>query len=203
MLFHLNEPDYEKEVQNAIVTRFYGRNSQQILTALDYYEERVRKDGQENNPNLAWWLKRKFSARDIKQVKKGEFWFITGMISIAEEDQSRDLFDVELKVSDDFSVYVPNENIGYFALWRKDIMEKERGGLYKLQNPTELFMNLSFVPEDIARAIRDFDLTPYRGVVERDMARREKLSRNPHVKLDSLQRLLEGQPRKITLSNQN
>lgn len=192
MLFHLKEPDYKTEAPNGFVTRFYGRNPQQILTALDYYSGRMRKEGVDiNSPNLVWWLKRKFSTGDIEHVEKGEFYFITGMIYMGDENRKL-LFDKELRVSDDFSVHVPGENIGYFALWRMQMMERERGGLYKLRNPIDMFMNISFVPEDIARAIMNFDLTPYRDAIEQDMARRAELSKHPNVRVDGLQRILEA-----------
>lgn len=191
MLFHLKEPDYQTEAPKDIPTRFYGRNPEQILKCLEYYAQRIINDGVKDNPNIVWWAKKKFSAEDLEQVDKGKFYFITGMISFAEEDKDKDLFDAEIKVTEDFSVYVPSENIGNFALWRTAMQQRERGGLYKLLSPIELFQNLSFVPEDIALAIRSQDLTPYLDVVKKDMARRAELSQHPNIKVDGLQRTIE------------
>ncbi|MEK6872430.1 MAG: hypothetical protein AABW90_00275 [Nanoarchaeota archaeon] len=190
MLFHLKEPDYKIEAPNDIITRFYGRNQQQILTALDYYTERGRKDGVDmKDPNLIWWLKRKFSKEDMEQTEKGEFNFFSGLICITEENKDKSFFD-EIKVTNDFSVYISNENIGNFVLWKTNMMQKERGGLYKLQNPIEMFMNISFVPEDIAKAIMNCDLTPYREIIEKDMAKRADLSKHPNIKVNGLQNYL-------------
>jgi hypothetical protein len=203
MLFHLREPNYKVEAKKDIITRFYGRNPQQILTALGYYFERSKEEGVMEDPNLVWWLRKKFSEGEIEQVEKGEFNFFTGMISIARENEQKPLFE-EIKVSDDFSVYVPEENIGNFALWRTKIMQRKRGGLYKLQNPMEMFMNISFVPEDIAKAVVNCDLTPYTDVVRREIARRAELSKHPNVKVDGLQKILEGQlTRTVSLFTQN
>ncbi len=202
MLFHLKEPDYKKEFQDNVVTRFYGRNPQQILNALDCYLERAKREGAIKDPNLVWWLKRKYTSQDIEEVEKGFFVFISGMIYMGEEVKDKPLFE-PIDITNDFRVFVPEENIGYFSLWRTNILKKEEGELYRLQNPIEFYMNISFVPRDIAEAIMNYDLSRYRSVVEEDIARREKISRNPHIKVDGLQRILEGQKRTITLSTQN
>ena len=178
MLFYLKEPDCITDAPNDIITRFYGRDQQQILTSLDYYAERARKNEVDMNAqNLVWWSKRKFSNEDIEQIEEWEFYFFTGIIYITNEDKDKPLFE-EIKATKDFSIYVPNENIGNFALWRMNMMQRERGGLYKLQNPIEAFMNISFVPENIAKAIMNCDLTPYKEFVEKDIARRAELSKH-------------------------
>lgn len=200
MLFHLREPDYKIEAPNDVATRFYGRNPRQIFTALDYYAERVRREGNMENPNLVWWLKRRFSVEDIEEVEKGEFNFFTGMICITEENKNKPLFE-EIKVRDDFSVYVPEENLGNFVLWRMNMMKRERGGLYKLQNPIDALMNLSFVPEDIAVAIMNCDLTPYIEVIRKEISDRAELSKHPNIKVNGLQRILEAQASMLPTQN--
>lgn len=197
MLFHLKEPVYELEAPKNIPTRFYGRNQQQILTTLDYYNERLRKDRVDMNAsNLVWWLKRNFSKKDIEPIENGEFNFFTGLLYITDEDKDKPLFE-EIRATNDFSIYIPKENIGKFLLWRMDIMQKERGGLYKLQNPIEVFMNISFVPKDIARAIMNCDLTNYQEIIEKDNAKRAELSKPQNIKVGDLQKILEAKTRNL------
>ncbi len=201
MLFHLKEPVYESEAPKNIPTRFYGRNQQQILTTLDYYNERLRKDRVDMNAsNLVWWLKRNFSKKDIEPIENGEFNFFTGLLYITDEDKDKPLFE-EIRATNDFNIYIPKENIGKFLLWRMDIMQKERGGLYKLQNPIEVFMNISFVPKDIARAIMNCGLTDYQVIIEKDNAKRSELSKHQNIKVDDLQKILEAQTRNLIKYN--
>ena len=183
MLFHLVEPDYKTQAPHDVVTRFYGRSSEQILSALEYYHQRgngvdIDKD------KLVWWMKKKFTDVDIEEVDNGKFHFVSGMLSMptTEEERKQSLFE-ELKVADDFSVYVPKENIEMFGIWRGGINDMERGGLYKLQNPIDAFMNLSFVPEDVATAVRTYDLAQHREAIEHSNAKRAELSRQPNINL--------------------
>ena len=191
MLFHLKEPNYKTEPPSSIPTRFYGREPQQILDVLDYYIKQTNRDNLWGHPQLAWWLKKKFSAADIEEVREGTFAYFAGMIHVDEGNKNKNLFE-HLRVTDDFIVQVPEENLGYFALWRETIPRLKRAELYKLQNPIEMFMNISFVPEDIAQAIMKFNLTKYTEAVSADMARRAELSKHPNVKVDSLERTLAG-----------
>ncbi|MBI2629965.1 hypothetical protein HYW76_02595 [Candidatus Pacearchaeota archaeon] len=200
MLFHLKEPDYEREAPKDITTRFYGRTSEQILTTLDYYAKRTEKEGNAENPNRVWWLKREFSVKDIEQVKTGEFYFFTGMIYVGEEVKDQKLFE-KIRIGEDFNIGVPRENIGNFALWRMYILKEKRAELYKLQNPIPAFMNISFVPEDIAIAIINCDLTPYENAVREDLARRAELSKHPNVKVDILQEILKNQSKVPDIGN--
>ena len=199
MLFHLKEPDYK--IIDQPPTRFYGRTPEQILATLDYYLQRTQKDGiARNNPNLVWWAKRDFGRDDLEEVSKGQFTFFGGMIFFGDATDDEPLFE-ELKITDEFSVYVPKDNIGTFALWRTRIPQMKRGALYQLRNPIDLFMNTSLVPEDIAHAIMNHDLKPYIEAVKQDIARREQLSRHPSIKVDGLQRILEGQTEPLPRQN--
>jgi hypothetical protein len=47
-------------------------------------------------------------------------------------------------------------------------------------------MNISFVPEDIARDVMNYDLTPYTDAVKRNLEFRAELSRHPNVKVNTL-----------------
>ncbi|MEK6882951.1 MAG: hypothetical protein AABY22_25225 [Nanoarchaeota archaeon] len=193
MLFHLKEPNYKTDAPHDPIVRFYGRNPKQIINTIEYYRERVKKDGVDmDRPDLVYWLKRKFSDEDIEHVKKGEFIFFTGMISFAEEDKHKNLFE-EIKVSEDFSVYVPEENIGNFSLYRTDLSNSKRGELHKLHCSAVLFKNTSYVPKDIIDSILKYDLTNYKEAIQKDIIKIAKLSRHPNVKVDGLQRILESQ----------
>jgi len=194
MLFHLKEPDYETEAPNDIPTRFYARNPQHILNTIEYYRKREKLIG--NEPNLLYWLKKRFTLNDIEETKEGLFIFFTGMIYLGDEDKDKPLFE-ELKITDDFRVDVPEENIGYFALFREQIPRCKREDLYKLQCTSSLFPNQSFVPEDIAKAIMSFDLTPYTGAVQKDMERRREISKHPNIKVDGLERVLRARSKNV------
>lgn len=193
MLFHLKEPDY-KTVHRIPQppTNFYGRTPEQIFATLEFYLKKIQKDGvPRDHPDLVWWLKRDFTRDDIEEVNKGGFAFVTGMLYLGEEVADEPFYE-ELKVTDDFTVYVPKENIGHFTLWRMRVSQMKRGELYELRNPIDAFMNTSFVPEDIANAIVAHDLTPYTEAVKQDIARRERLSRGS-LRVDGLQKILEAQ----------
>lgn len=193
MLFHLKEPDYKNQAPNDIVTRIYGRSPEEVLSFLDYYSQKAKKDGLDSNSaNLVWWMKRKFSEDNIEEVKKGKFCFVSGMLQIGKEVEDKPLFE-EIPVSEDFTIYVPSENVGNFALYRKNIFNTKRGTLYKLRNPIDFFMNLSFVPEDIAQSIYSYDLTKYLQDVHRDIQKKAELSQHPNIKVDGLQRILSSE----------
>ena len=198
MLFHLKEPKYEGKNSNQIQVRIYGRTPEQIISLLGYYNQREKPD--RNRSDLCWWLKKDFDLIDIEQVEKGEFTFFSGMISFAEEELHKPLFE-ELKINDEFTIYVPEENILPFVLYKTSIMERKRAELYKLQNPIEMFMNTSFVPRDIAIAIRDYNLDRYSKSVQQELAKREELSKHPNLQVNSLSKLVESAKKNIAETN--
>ena len=190
MLFHLKEPDYKVEAPNDTKTRIYSRDPEQIIGLVKYYMEREKLD--RSRSDLAWWIKKDPTLDDIEEVERGEFYFFTGMIKIGAEYKDKAVFDQEIKVSPEFSVFVPEENIGNFAWWKTDMEKRKRADLYKLQSPIEMFRNLSFVPEDIAMAVKNCDLTHYLDSMRKEIEERENLSQHPNLKVDGLQRMLKA-----------
>lgn len=190
MLFKLREPDYETEAKNDTPTKVYGRTPQEILQTLEYYKIKMSMGGQKReDPNTVFWMKRDFSEKDIEQKKRGRFHFFTGMIKVTEENKSKPLFE-ELKITEDFTVYVPVENIGYLAVYVRNIPNLKRGPLYKLENPIEAMRNRSFVPEDIAQALMRYDFSRYHEDVMQELEKRKEISQHPNVKILGLEEML-------------
>lgn len=191
MLFHLKEPDYKKEAPSDIPTRFYSRDPNHIFTLLNYYRENAIRQGTDmKRRDLVWWLKKEFSNLDIEQVERGEFSYFAGMISFKDRDPNSPLFE-ELKINDEFDIYVPIDNILQFSFYRASLLEKRRCDLYKLQSPIEMFRNISYVPEDIARNIIKYDLSRYIDAINKNIEFREQLSQHPNIKVDGLGKALK------------
>ncbi len=194
MLLHLKEPDYQKDAPQDIPARFYARNPQHILNTIRWYKDRENIVGDE--PNLVWWLRKSFSEKDIEQVERGLFYFFTGMISLAKKDEDKPLFE-EIKINDEFKIYVPEENIGHFALYRQNLAGTKRGDLYKLQCNSALFPNISFVPKDIVKDIISHDLRKYANSIKKDIERRRELSQHHNIKVDGLEQILKAKERSV------
>lgn len=160
MLFHLKEPNYE-QTPGENPTRIYARAPEHILKLIDHYKTRNNSNsGNVRNGNLSWWVRQSLNSIEIEQVEQGEFIFYSNMVNSGMMFQQKSLFEI-LQITPDFKIFVPFENIPDFHLFRKQIPSSKRSELFKLANETLPFVNLAFVPADIAKAIMNYDLNSY------------------------------------------
>jgi hypothetical protein len=165
---------------------FYARNPQHIVNLITHYYEENKKDGGLNDPKVAGWSKKIPSLKQILAVEKGNFIFHQGVI-----DMSRDgnLFE-KLCVAPDFDVNVTEESIPYFDIFRREMLpQMKRKELYKIQLDG-LFGGLTFIPEDVVKSIRSFDLTPYIEKAKEHLQEMERMA-SSHPNLAPRPKLIE------------
>ena len=159
--------------------RIYARKGKDIVDLIKYYRERARKDGVFNDPRLAVWVKKVPTKEDIMKVEKGELFFQAGLVKIPEKDDNRQFYE-ELKVLPDFSVFVNDESLVYFELFRQRLPQLKRTNLYKIQLDGGLAAGLTFIPEDVMRSIMSYDLFPH---LERARKALEEIANLQHPNL--------------------
>lgn len=167
MLYHLKEPNYESTFYQEPV-RFFARDKEHIFETLDYYQRQAQQRGftDEEKP---WWVQRSFSQEDIEVVDRGYFNFFSGLI---HTKRVGDLF-LPILITDEFTLYTPEEHILDFLWWRSDILDNKRGHLYKLHNTHRAQRNISFVPEDIAFALSTYSFDLYEEEIAREILFRQ------------------------------
>jgi hypothetical protein len=166
-----------REVKGEAV-RIYARNPKDIRDLIFSYREEAIKNGDMEDPRLAEWVRKIPSKENIITVEKGELFFQEGMVSVPDKNDKGPFYE-ELKVAPDFTVFVNDESLPRFRVVRANFPKLKRMELYKIQTGS-MFPNLTFIPEDIMKAITEFNLDSYfekaRENLEKLKTVREKLA---------------------------
>src|SRR3989344_6998581 len=133
----------------------YARNNLDIISLVNSYRERLRAEGNLDKPGLLKWVAEEPEKTGIEEVARGEMIFVTGAIDVSSEACERERgksFFQELLVNPDFLVRINLESLPHFETMRRFLSNLRRGNLYKIQTEG-IFGSLTFIPEDIAKAI--------------------------------------------------
>ncbi|MBD3318531.1 hypothetical protein GF342_01340 [Candidatus Woesearchaeota archaeon] len=152
-------------------TRFYSRQREDIIEVLDHYVKQTPPEDHERS-DLAPWVREPATLDDIKEVKRGVLLYAGAFIRMGKGDEP--LF-MNLDVLPDFTVQCIPEHLGQFDYFRQGFGEHKRGPLYKVFIPQTLFGGLYFLPQDICKAIREYNLTEELRRVESQIREREEI----------------------------
>ena len=150
-LFKLRNPDSDN-------TQFYARDPTHIIELVEHYRMTKLTPAQREHPpgDLYGWVRKSPSLEDIEPVAHGGLVFQAGLVVLDGEGE----FFRHIQVLDDFTVDVNDESLPYFEMARRHILNTRRCNLYKFSTPG-MFGTQNFLPEDVARAIAGYDITPY------------------------------------------
>jgi len=140
-------------------TFIYAREPQHIISLVNHYRQKLTPEDKAH-PELHSWVKNKPTLDRIVDVKEGGLMFVGSPIAMGGDGE---VFNVRLRVTPDFEVGLPEESLPAFMLWRSNILDRKRESLYKAHVSHAFFGGQYFIPEDIARAIVEFDVTPEIG----------------------------------------
>lgn len=172
---------YKLNNSNKDGTSIYARDPAHIIELVEHYMKRLTPE-QLNDPeshNIQTWVKKTPTMDDILEVESGNVIFQAGMIDMTLKGN---LFK-NLQVTDDFVVNVNLESLPYFDQYRSILPDNKRCQLYKFSSPGGLFQNQNFIPEDVMRAIYDFDLISHFEEAKETLHRLSKMNEHPNVKL--------------------
>lgn len=106
-----------------------------------------------------------------------------------------EVFNVRLRVTPDFEVGLPEESLPAFMLRRSHLLDRKREHLYKAHVPHALFGGQYFIPEDIARAIVEYDVTPEIGRASPTLQNIENI-RHQHIRVATMKDVQDKKDRK-------
>jgi len=141
--------------RNTFVFNFFARNPQHLVDLINTYYQQALEDGALNKS--APWV-REVSSDDIAEVIHGDIYLTMGAIYAGVQNEGEALHNLHLNVTPDFTVHLNAEGLVYFDNVRAKYVDNKRGELYKIASLHALFTTLSFVPEDIMKAIVFADL---------------------------------------------
>jgi hypothetical protein len=140
-------------------TNFYSRDPNHIIEVIEMFREELKPE-EINNPQIQGWVKKKPSIEDMIEVKFGDLIFQAGMVEMNDVRDGESFFE-RLPVTDDFTVHVNLESLPYFDHLRRELPDNKMGKLYAFHNVRGLFPSQNFIPEDVMKAVVNFDLKPY------------------------------------------
>ncbi len=142
--------------------QIYARDQQHIISLVEHYRERAKKQGDLDNAQLDQWVRTVPTLDQIVAVDLGFVNYHAGMINLklSEEDMKKDFFSEYMRVIPDFEFRVSPESVGYFSVQRRLLPSLRRDHLYKLQTSGALG-SLNFIPEDVMNALLAYDLAPH------------------------------------------
>ena len=137
----------------------YSRERKDIIDLVTFYQQQAISA--DNSLLLAHWVRKTSTLEEIDEVKNGILYFQDGPIYFNKEIDKESFFR-KLNVTPDFAVYVNDESFLAFEIFRRMLPQMKRKNLYKVQTGGRgVFASLNFIPQDVAHAIRNYDLTSH------------------------------------------
>jgi hypothetical protein len=140
-----------------IPTTFYARDPTHIEDLVLYYQfEAIKHFSTYDHPKAATWVKAVPDPRIIPTIPRGLLMYLSkDCLKKGEPFET-------LRVADDFTIYLSKDLATQFTTLAKNMRRFRRGSLYKILVPG-LLPSLTFIPEDIAERIREYDLSDLRS----------------------------------------